>query len=176
MLRFVAVAVLVVAAVVPPRAFGHGPCACLTPPAGPPGTRVHAAYPLYKAIFNPDRADLAIGPESLWSLHRGGPTITVYRATWRYSRRPLNKGGSFVVPRIAPGRYLVALYDGGEGGAHYSWETFTVRPGTAARPLSTAPRPGASDGVSPGLFAGGIVAALVAGLVGGAAFQRRRGL
>jgi hypothetical protein len=164
---------LVVAALAPSTAFGHGPCRCLTPAAGPPGTRVHAAYPVYKVIFNPDRTDLTIGPQALWSLHHGGPPITVYRTTWRYSRRPLNEGGSFAVPRVASGRYLVALYDGEEGGDHYSWETFTVRGERSSVQAATKPPPSGSSGVRPGLVAGGIAAALLAGFGAGVLFRSR---
>ncbi len=64
--------VLAAVAAVPAMALAHGPCGCLEPASGPPGTRVRTAYPIYKVIFNPDRTDLAIGPESLWRRHRGG--------------------------------------------------------------------------------------------------------
>lgn len=173
MLRLVATAALALAAVAPGPARAHGPCGCLTPREGPPGTKVHARYPLYKVIFNPDRTDLAIGPKNLWSLHHGGPPITVYRTTWRYSPGPLNQGGSFVIPRAAPGRYLIALYDGGEGGQHYSWETFTVRkarPSTTTRP---AKRTNSSDGVPTGIFVAGILAGLLTGLAGGTLLHRK---
>jgi hypothetical protein len=140
---------IAVLAVVPVAAFAHGPCGCLEPASGPPGTRVRAAYPIYKVIFNPDRADLTIGPESLWRSHHDGPPVTVYRQTWRYSRRPPNRGGSFVIPEAAPGRYLVALYDGGESGAHYSWETFTVtRAPAPARPEAGGGVPKATLGAA----------------------------
>jgi len=135
---------------------------------------VHVAYPLYKVVFNPDRTDLLIGPKRLWSRHHGGPPITVYRTTWRYSPRPLNDGGSFVVPRVAPGRYLVALYDGDEGGQHYSWETFTVQRADPGKSASTASRTRRSDGVSPALVVGGIVTALLTGLAGGTVLGRKR--
>jgi hypothetical protein len=174
MLRFVVVAALAVAAVAPGPALAHGPCRCLAPREGLPGTKVHARYPLYKVIFNPDRTDLAIGPKSLWSLHHGGAPITVYRTTWRYSERPLNRGRSFVIPRAAPGRYLIALYDGGEGGQHYSWETFTVRkarPGTTTAPVK---RTSSSGGVATGIFVAGILAALLTGLAGGILLRRKR--
>lgn len=121
----------------PAAAGAHGPCGCLAPASGPPGTAVAAGYPVYKVVFNPDRADLGIGPAALWGRHRPGAPATVLRREWRYGRRYAE--GRFTVPPAAPGRYLVALYDGGEGGAHYSWETFTV---TAA--------PGAALGVLAG--------------------------
>ena len=157
-------------AAMPAVAGAHGPCGCLSPATGPPGTEVHAAYPIYKVILNPDRADLAIGPEELWARHHGGPPVTVYRRTWRYSRRPPNRGGTFTVPTAEPGRYLVALYDGGEGGVHYSWETFEL---TAAAPRPPAREPG-SGGVSTTVLVGGLVAALLAGAGAGAGAALRR--
>lgn len=174
MLRYGVAAAVLLLALTPGLAPAHGPCGCLAPREGPPGTNVRAAYPLYKVVFNPDRSDLAIGPETLWKQHHGGPPITVFRKTWRYSKRALNDGGRFVVPRVAPGRYLVALYDGGEGGAHYSWETFTV---LRADPRTAKPAPTpstSSDGVAMPLFIGAVVTALLGGLAAGAALRRRR--
>lgn len=173
-LRLVATAVLAVAALASEPAIAHGPCGCLTPREGPPGTKVNARYPLYKVIFNPDRTDLAIGPRRLWSQHHGGPPITVYRTTWRYSRGPLNHGGTFVIPRAAPGRYLIALYDGGEGGQHYSWETFTVHKANPNTTVSKGEQTSSTDDVSKGLFIAGILAGLLSGLAGGTLLRRKR--
>ena len=117
--------VLAAVAALPAVALAHGPCGCLEPASGPPGTRVHAAYPIYKVIFNPDRSDLSIGPESLWRRHRGGPPVTVYRRTWRYSRRPRDVRDPARVARPLSRRALRR----GESGVHYSWETFTVTRG-----------------------------------------------
>ena len=123
-------------------------------------------------VFNPDRSDLAIGPESLWRRHRGGAPVTVYRRTWRYSRRPPNQGGTFAIPRVAPGRYLVALYDGGESGMHYSWETFTVTRATAA---SRAPDTDKSGGGVPAwVLVAAVGAALAAGFGAGSAARGGR--
>ena len=83
MLRCAAAAVVLLVALAAGSASAHGPCGCLTPTEGPPGTKVRVAYPLYKVIFNPDRTDLAIGPKPLWKEHHGGPPITVFRQTWR---------------------------------------------------------------------------------------------
>ena len=175
MLRCAGVIAVVVLALTSELASAHGPCGCLTPREAAPGTKVHAAYPVYKIVFNPDRADLGIGPERLWRQHHGGPPVTVLRRTWRYSERPLNDGGTFVVPRVAPGRYLVALYDGGEGGAHYSWETLTVV-GAEPTPSKQAPTRArsSSGGVALPLFIGAVAASLLAGLAAGAALHKRR--
>ena len=164
-------ALLAALAAAPSVALAHGPCGCLEPASGPPGTRVRADYPIYKAIFNPDRSDLTIGPESLWRQHHGGAPVTVYRQTWRYSRRPPNRGGTFSIPRAAPGSYLVALYDGGEGGAHYSWETFTVT--RAAAPARTPSIQDPSGGIPRWVLAAIAAAALAAGFGAGNAARRR---
>lgn len=174
MLRCAVAAVVLLVALAPGPASAHGPCGCLRPTEGSPGTKVRVAYPLYKVIFDPDRTDLATGPKPLWKEHRGDPPITVFRQTWRYSKRPLNHGGTFVVPRVAPGRYLVALYDGGEAGAHYSWETFTVLRPDRAPVTSTPARNASSDGVAMPVFIGSVLAALLGGLAGGVALYQRR--
>ena len=133
------IVMMAVLAALTPAAAAHGPCGCLEPTSGPVGTSVSARYPIYKVIFNPDRADLGIGPESLWREHRPGAPVTIYRDTWRYSRKPRNDGGNFRIPAAAPGRYLIALYDGGEGGQHYSWDTFTVTGARAIAPPRDEP-------------------------------------
>lgn len=117
----------------------HGPCACLTPASGATGTTVSAATGAYKVVFNPDRTDLGIGPKSLWQAHRSGvvPTV-VFRSPYKYSDLPLRDPVEFRVPTAPPGRYLVSIYDGSEGGSHYTWEYFRVKerqtPTTARRP------------------------------------------
>lgn len=78
-------------------------------------------------VFNPDRTDLGIGPKSLWEAHRLGvvPTV-VFRSPYKYSDLPLRGPVEFRVPVAPPGRYLVSIYDGSEGGSHYTWEYFRV--------------------------------------------------
>lgn len=166
--------VLVLGGIVAEPASAHGPCGCLKPREGAPGTKVRADYPLYKVIFNPDRTDLAIGPETLWKRHHGGPPITIFRQTWRYSVRPLNRGATFVIPRVAPGRYLIVLYDGGEGGSHYSWQTFEVLPAgrNAAKPAAELRAP--STGVAIPLFIGALLVALFGGMATGAILRGAR--
>lgn len=164
----VALAVLVLMASTTGAARAHGRCGCLKPESGPAGTRVTAGYPIFKVIFNPDRSDLGIGPHALWKDHRGPPPMMVYRETWRYSGRALNGGRAFTVPRVPPGRYLVALYDGGEGGQHYSWETFTVTGSAAARPTSNS----GSSSSTPALAI--VIGAAAAGLLIGYVIGTRR--
>jgi hypothetical protein len=144
-----------------PAAAAHGPCQCLTPSSGPPGTRVRAMYPLYKVVFNPDRTDLGIGPEPLWALHRPGVPLVVLGRRWHYADLPLDPG-SFTIPPARPGRYLIALYDGGEGGSHYSWASFRVRAGRPP-PADRPPRDDSGGAIPLPLVAGVAVVALAAG-------------
>jgi hypothetical protein len=87
----------------------HGPCDCLRPAVGPPGTKVSVTggYPAYKVTFNPDRSDLLIGPERLWREHREAvPPVSVFRRVWKEP----SHAATFRVPDVPPGRYLVGIY------------------------------------------------------------------
>ena len=81
-------------------------------------------YPAYRVIFNPRPRDLGIAPDYLTSAYRvDGPTRTVLS---RSRRRPTRKG-RFRIPRDAPaGVYMVLIFDGGEGGAHNTWDYLHV--------------------------------------------------
>ncbi|MEJ7785061.1 MAG: hypothetical protein WKF96_09680 [Solirubrobacteraceae bacterium] len=72
----------------------------------------------------------------------------------------------------SPGRYLVALYDGEEGGAHYTWASYQVTAGAAS---GASPRDDDAN-ETPTLA---IWIAAAAGLIGGFAasvvLTRRRG-
>ncbi len=82
---------------------------------------MRVAYPAVKIVWNPSRRELLLGPEPLWSLHRmGRPTIVLARSE-RPTRRAL-----FEVPDVPAGTYIVATFDGGEGGFHYTWDDFRV--------------------------------------------------
>lgn len=170
--RVVWLAVLALAVVVP-AGNAHGPCACLKPSSGPAGTEVRAGYPSYKVIFNPDRTDLTIGPAPLWKRHHGPPPVVVYRDTWKYSRDPLNTATTFRVPRVPVGAYLVALYDG-EGGQHYSWETFTVTSPAAPGSRSSSRRSSSSSGSSTAVGVAAAAAALLTGYAFGVRRRRAR--
>ncbi len=161
-------------------ASGHGPCGCLNPTYGPAGTTVLAASPAYKVVFNPDRTDLAIGPESLWRDHRPGvaPTV-IFRVTYRYSDLPLTGPVEFQVPTAAPGRYVVSIYDGSEGGAHYTWEYFRVTERSAEAQATRAPGaspPPAAEGTEVSLPATVLIglSALLVGLFTASLVARRR--
>ena len=174
---FVAVAASAFAVSAGP-ASAHGPCACLMPASGATGTTVSAATGAYKVVFNPDRTDLGIGPPSLWAAHRPGvvPTV-VFRSEYKYSDLPLRGPVEFRVPVAPPGRYLVSIYDGSEGGAHYTWEYFRVNERQAPTTAS-APHSGSGDeatGVSFLTVVAFSLTAFVSGLsVGWLARARRR--
>lgn len=154
----------------------HGPCACLTPASGVTGTTVSAATGAYKVVFNPDRTDLGIGPKSLWEAHRPGvvPTV-VFRSPYKYSDLPLRGPVEFRVPVAPPGRYLVSIYDGSEGGSHYTWEYFRVKEQTPT--MAQRPTPGLGNeatGVSSLAVVAVSLTAFVAGLSFGWLARARR--
>ena len=157
----------------------HGPCRCLSPASGPPGTTVNTNAAGYKVVFNPNQTDLPIGPQSLWREHRPGlPSTVVFQKAYRYADLPLRDPVAFEVPQAPPGRYLVSIYDGSEGGSHYTWEYFRVterRVGPPATRASATSPPATAEAPGPSLLASVIVgvAALLVGLVLGAGGARR---
>ena len=161
----VTVAVGLSMGVVTAPARAHGPCRCLDPVLVQPGGTVRITdglgrqrngrgYPAYRVIFNPRPEQLGIAPGYLSSAHRvDGPSRTVLS---RPHRRP-TRSGRFRVPSDAPpGLYMVLILDGGEGGAHNTWDYLHVTdwnapstPGVVTAPTTAAPaagaaRPGAS--------------------------------
>ena len=102
-------------------ALAHGPCNCLVPARGEAGTELTITYPAVRVVWNPARRHLLIGPDHLYArIRRGQPSIELFRSERRRRRVRVT------VPDAAPGRYLVATYDGGEGGAHYTWDDFEL--------------------------------------------------
>jgi hypothetical protein len=102
-------------------AAAHGPCGCIKPTAATPGKRLVSTTPTIKIVWNPVRDDLLIGPDFLGRAHVAGQPRVVLQ------EQPQRGLATFAVPATAPGRYLVLLYDGTEGGMHYSWDYITVR-------------------------------------------------
>jgi hypothetical protein len=139
-------------------AVAHGPCGCIRPATATPGERLASTYPTIKIVWNPVPADLLIGPDYLGRDHVDGQPRVVLQ------EQPQPASASFQVPATAPGLYLVLLYDGTEGGAHYSWDYITVRPGPRSAPsagptaVTTAP---ARRGGRAGLALAGLSAALL---------------
>ena len=102
-------------------AAAHGPCTCLDRFAGAPGQRVEVLSRSIRGVLNPRRAQIPYGPRDLWADRRAGVRPrTLYR-----SRRP--RRHTFRVPSVPPGRYVIAIFDGSEGGSHYTWARFRVR-------------------------------------------------
>lgn len=115
-----------------PAAAAHGPCGCLSPPGGLPGTRVRvpSSYGAVEVLWNPDPRRL--GNPAL----RGSRWSRLFRPdrdTMSLARRDRPGAIAFDVPRVPPGRYLVVIFDLSEGGPrnHYTWETFAVGPAPA---------------------------------------------
>jgi hypothetical protein len=190
--------VALIAAAAPTSAVAHGPCGCLEPRMVPRGEPVRitggpgrgqaggAGYPAYRVIFNPRPADLIVAPEYLASAYRADVATTTVLS--RPRREPTRKG-TFHVPRVPPGLYMVLIFDGGEGGAHSTWDYLHVidseqpAQGVVGRTSTDARAQGASDGVrrgeaddgstTRGLAVTGVVAA-VAGLGAGFGLGRLR--
>ena len=111
-------------------AAAHGPCnGCVAPSNAQPGQRIKVDYSTYLAIWNPGKAPLTKGPTPncygcQLGLRRdhvsGTPAIIVFE------HRPRAPEFSFAVPDVPPGKYLIALFDGSEGGGHYTWSYVTV--------------------------------------------------
>lgn len=186
--------VALIAAAAPTSAVAHGPCECLEPRVVPVGSVVRitggpgrgqaggTGYPAYRVIFNPRPADLLVAPDHLASAYRADVATTTVLS--RPRRKPTRKG-TFRVPHVSPGLYMVLIFDGGEGGAHSTWGYLHVidsersAQGVAGRTSTDARPQGASDGVrkggqDDGSAARGLVVAAVAGLGAGFGLGRLR--
>jgi hypothetical protein len=80
-----------------------------------------------RVVWNPSKLDLPLGPPALWSRHRDGPTRELFR-----SDEP-TRDVAVRIPDARPGVYLVATFDGSEGGSHYTWDFVRVRPNKESR-------------------------------------------
>lgn len=108
-------------------AAAHGPCLCLSPSSGAPGTRVQtpSSYHSVEVLWNPDPREL-INPALLGS--KWGRLFQPDLRTISLARQEEPGAMNFQVPHVPDGRYLVVMFDLGEGGPrhHYTWDTFTV--------------------------------------------------
>ena len=109
-----------------PPADAHGPCPqCVQPAQVSPGDELEIRYLTYRAILNPTRQQLTMGPKpncygcrfGLWSSRAEGVEAVIL-GTWRPPRSRL----LLQTPAVPSGRYLVALFDGSESGTHYTWD------------------------------------------------------
>jgi len=141
-------------------ASAHGPCPdCIRPDdSAQPGERLEVDYPTIRAVWNPPRPVLERGPKPdcygcqlrLWRFHNVEvPSSVVFTSGKRQERF------SFTVPRVPPGRYLVSLFDGGEGGVHYTWDFVEV---TASAPTAIEQDPFPLVAVAIGIGVGGVLA------------------
>lgn len=121
-------------------ALAHGPCHCLTPSAGPPGTQVEipASYGAVEVLWNPDPTDLS-NPAlsgSKWErfFHPNSSTQSLSRQS---DPGPID----FRVPPVPDGKYLVVIFDLSEGDPrhHYTWGVFSVQPETVLPRTGTTP-------------------------------------
>jgi hypothetical protein len=108
-------------------ALGHGPCDCTRRDSAvqvEPGDRLTIAAPVIEVIWNPRPEELRIDPSPLIAddYVAGTPTVTVLARRAKRYHLP-----GFRVPDVPDGRYLVAIYDGSEGGDHYTWDYVVVR-------------------------------------------------
>jgi hypothetical protein len=145
-----------------PPAAAHGPCPrCIEPSTARADSKLRVDYPTFRAVWNPTRRVLTMGPRPncygcnlrLWRFHvEDSPSSIVYDGI----RQP---GFVFRAPDIEPGRYLVALFDGSEGGTHYTWDFVTLEAGLPEKAADDG-LPGWAIGVAVG--AGVLIAAAAA--------------
>lgn len=154
----------------------HGPCGCLSPTLGKPGTRISIVRtPAYRVLFNPKPGQLGIAPPDLAGAYRPGtPTRTLLT---RPRDSPM-RIAAFRVPDVAPGIYLVLTFDGSEGGAHNTWDYLRVlRPAPAAdrdrrSPTATPSRESSTPWLA--WLAAGLALGAAAGLLWARSASRRR--
>jgi len=127
------------------HASAHGPCQCLDPRLVVAGGQVRitdengrqaggTGWPAYKVIFNPRPSDLGIAPSYLAGAYRAD---AVSRTVLSRSRTSPTRRGRFRVPADAlSGLYMVLIFDGGEGGAHNTWDYLHVVPRRDSAPLA----------------------------------------
>jgi hypothetical protein len=151
---------------VAPAGSAHGPCSdCTTPKRGRAGTTVRVKWTAVKVVWNPSRRQDPYG-QIQDVYHPTEPSVTIF-----VSKRP--RKTHFRVPRDAPGRYGIAIYDGSEGGGHYTWSYFTIRPRVAPTASAVSRRPGAWAWIAGG--AGALVVVLVSAAAVRAGRMRQRG-
>ena len=146
-------------------AAAHGPCHCLSPSAGPPGTIVSVpeSYGAVEVLWNPNPRRLG-NPALVGS--KWGRLFDPDARTTSLAKQDDPGGIEFEVPRVPDGRYLVVIFDLSEGGPrnHYTWGTFSVERG----PILPATGAGLADAM------GAALVAIVAGIVLGALVSRDR--
>lgn len=116
---------IIAALVAAAPAAAHGPCIrnvqlqpCLAPSSGPSGTRV---------TIQGTRAERVVWNDPVSQYNTDGNGYRSGRRTAVLAAAPRPRSGvRFRIPRVTPGRYTVVIYDGAEGGTHYTWAFFRV--------------------------------------------------
>ena len=157
-----------------PPAAAHGPCnGCIKPRTAQGSDRLEIDATASRIVWNPDRETLTPGPKpycygcqlGLWREHvRDAPSVELLRRP-RSVPHP-----TFEVPDAPPGRYLLALFDGSEGGEHYTWDYLTIE-SSAATPAHPEP---ADEGDGLDLLLLAAVPAAALAILGVVALSRRR--
>jgi hypothetical protein len=152
----------------PATAAAEGPCPhCIEPSTARADSKMRVDYPTLRAIWNPPRRLLTQGPKpgcygcslGLWHFHKkNSPSVVVFNG-------PREPGFVFRAPDVKPGRYLVALFDGSQGGTHYTWDFVTLQGGL--------PEKAADDGMPGWVIAVAIGAGLLVALAAFLALRRR---
>lgn len=150
------------------RALAHGPCGCLFPSLGKPGTRMTITHtPAYHVLFNPRPAQLGIAPKELASAYRpGAPTVTLLS---RPRTKPIPRT-TFRIPSVPPGVYMVLIFDGSEGGAHNTWDYLHVlglAPAADQRRPVSSPPPRASTSNNGTAWLAWLIGGVALGVGGG---------
>ena len=118
-------------------AHAHGPCHswCLSIRHGPPGATVTIERTTaYKIVWNPDLEPFV----SLWlQSHRALYHPKQATRTLVSLPRPRERV-RFKVPDVPSGRYVMIIYDGSEGGSHYTYARFIVEKAPRSRTHPTA--------------------------------------
>ena len=148
----------------------HGPCRCLPRDVRPGDAMV--TNNVFRAVWNPTRADIYYEQPALIAAHvRRSPRVVLLDR----DRGDADKRARLVVPNVRAGRYLVLMYDGSEGGAHYTWDSVTVRGRPAVKDSPSAvvtSGPSAAGGGSAFPMVAVVASVLVLAVVG-AAFELR---
>ena len=161
-------------------AAAHGPCgaqgsSCLEPKEGPPRTEVTTeGFEGILAVWNPRPNILALGiPGSSKDCDiKCAAAKSIYHVdqlTAVVAETDDRSELQFVVPDVPPGEYLIVMYDGSEGGRHYTWDTFRVT--GAASPVVVDPAEGEPAQWARASLLGGMV---VIGGVAGWSLGRRK--
>lgn len=158
--RLVLLLAFVFVTLVPDHAIAHGPCgsvgskSCLEPNEGPPGTEVttggSGGFEGILAVWNPRPNILALGVPG--SSKECDITCAEAKAIYRFDQPMVVVAETddrsqlqFVVPDVPPGKYIVVMYDGAEGGRHYTWNTFKVTATSATTEGAIENEPKQSD-------------------------------